>query len=85
MPSCGSVFRNPDGKNAWKLISDAGLRGFQKGGAKFSEKHSNFIVNVGGAKKEDVEYLIRLAREKVAEKFSVDLHPEVIFLEPKFL
>ncbi len=85
MPSCGSVFRNPDGKNAWKLISDAGLRGFQKGGAKFSEKHSNFIVNVGGAKKEDVEYLIRLAREKVAEKFSVDLHPEVILLEPKFL
>lgn len=85
MPSCGSVFRNPDGKNAWKLISDAGLRGFQKGGAKFSEKHSNFIVNVGGAKKEDVEYLIQLAKQKVAEKFSVDLHPEVILLEPKFL
>lgn len=85
MPSCGSVFRNPEGKNAWKLISDAGLRGHQKGGAKFSEKHSNFIVNVGGATRSDVEFLIHLAKEKVAEKFSINLHPEVVFLEPKYL
>jgi UDP-N-acetylmuramate dehydrogenase len=85
MPSCGSVFRNPEGHNAWKLIADVGLRGFQQGGARFSEKHCNFIVNEGGAQKADVEFLIRLAREKVQTKFAIDLHPEVIFMEPKFL
>jgi UDP-N-acetylmuramate dehydrogenase len=85
LPSCGSVFRNPEGKNAWKLIADAGLRGFQKGGARFSEKHCNFIVNEGGAKKADVEYLIQLAREKVRVNSNIELHPEVILMEPKFL
>jgi UDP-N-acetylmuramate dehydrogenase len=85
MPSCGSVFRNPEGKNAWKLIADAGLRGFQKGGAKFSEKHCNFIVNEGNAKKTDVEFLIHLAQEKVRASSGIELHPEVVLMEPKFL
>ncbi len=85
MPSCGSVFRNPEGHNAWKLIAEVGLRGFKQGGARFSEKHCNFIVNEGGAKKSDVESLIHLAREKVKQKYAIDLHPEVVFLEPKFL
>lgn len=85
LPSCGSVFRNPPGKNAWKLLSDAGLRGVSKGGARISAKHCNFIVNEGGAKKEDVLFLIQLAKDKVKETAGVDLQQEVILMEPKFL
>lgn len=85
LPSCGSVFRNPEGKNAWKLISDAGLRGFAQGGARISSKHCNFIVNEGGAKKEDVLFLIQLAKEKVYNSSGVKLHEEVVLLSPKFL
>lgn len=85
MPSCGSVFRNPEGKNVWRLIEEAGLRGFAKGGARFSEKHCNFIVNEGGATKEDVLYLIRQAKEKVYNSSGVRLHEEVVVLAPKFL
>jgi UDP-N-acetylmuramate dehydrogenase len=85
LPSCGSVFRNPEGKNAWKLIADAGLRGAAKGGARISAKHCNFIVNEGGARKEDVLGLIRLAKEKVKEHAGIDLQPEVVLMEPRFL
>lgn len=85
LPSCGSVFRNPEGKNAWKLISDAGLRGFAQGGARISAKHCNFIVNEGGARKADVLFLIETARSKVKETAGVDLQPEVVLLEPNYL
>lgn len=85
MPSCGSVFRNPEGKNAWRLIEEAGLKGYQKGGARFSPKHSNFIVNEGGATKADVLFLIQLAKEKVYTSSNVQLHEEVVVLAPKFL
>jgi UDP-N-acetylmuramate dehydrogenase len=85
LPSCGSVFRNPEGHNAWKLISDAGLRGFAKGGARISEKHCNFIVNEGGATREDVLYLIRLAKEMVLAQSGVNLHEEVVLLDGKIL
>lgn len=85
LPSCGSVFRNPDGHNAWKLISDAGLRGISHGGAAISDKHCNFIVNNGGAKKEDVLFLIQLAKEKVYNKFQIKLHEEVIQMQPRYL
>jgi UDP-N-acetylmuramate dehydrogenase len=85
MPSCGSVFRNPEGKNAWRLIEEAGLKGFAKGGARFSPKHSNFIVNEGGATKADVLFLIQLAKEKVYTSSGVQLHEEVVVLTPKFL
>jgi UDP-N-acetylmuramate dehydrogenase len=85
LPSCGSVFRNPEGKNAWKLISDAGLRGFASGGARISAKHCNFIVNEGGAKKSDVLLLIETARRKVKERTGIDLQPEVIQMGPSFL
>jgi UDP-N-acetylmuramate dehydrogenase len=85
LPSCGSVFRNPEGKNAWKLIAEAGLRGVARGGARISAKHCNFIVNEGGARREDVLGLIRLAKEKVKESSGVDLRPEVIVMEPRFL
>ncbi len=85
LPSCGSVFRNPPGQNAWKLIADAGLRGFAKGGARISAKHCNFIVNEGGAKKSDVLFLIETARERVRATSGVVLQPEVVLMEPHFL
>ncbi len=77
LPSCGSVFRNPKPLFAAKLIEDAGLKGFQIGGAQISEKHSNFIINVGNATAKDVEELIALIISKVEEKFAVRLQPEV--------
>ncbi|RZA05228.1 MAG: UDP-N-acetylmuramate dehydrogenase [Proteobacteria bacterium] len=85
LPSCGSVFRNPAGHNAWKLVADAGLRGMNMGGARISAKHCNFIVNEGGAKRSDVLGLIHLAKEKVRADTGVELHEEVVLMEPKFL
>jgi len=85
MPSCGSVFRNPPGHNAWKLVADAGLRGHAEGGARVSAKHCNFIVNEGGAKRADVLKLIELAKAKVKEHAGVELHEEVVLMEPRKL
>jgi UDP-N-acetylmuramate dehydrogenase len=85
LPSCGSVFRNPDGQNAWKLVADAGLRGFAQGGARISAKHCNFIVNEGGATRADVLFLIQTAKEKVYAASGVRLQEEVIQLSGKFL
>ena len=72
-PSAGSVFRNPEGKSAWKLIEDAGLKGKKIGGAKISEKHANFIINDGNATGEDVMKLIEEVKKQVKEKYEVDL------------
>ena len=77
MPSAGSVFKRPEGYFAGKLIEDAGLKGFQVGGAKVSEKHSGFIVNAGGATANDVLSLIRHIQITVKEKFGVELETEV--------
>lgn len=85
VPSCGSVFRNPEGKNAWKLIEDAGLRGFARGGARFSPKHCNFIVNEGNATRDDVLFLIQLAKEKVYTFSGIELHEEVVLLSQRHL
>jgi UDP-N-acetylmuramate dehydrogenase len=85
LPSCGSVFRNPEGKNAWKLIDEAGLRGLAKGGARISAKHSNFIVNEGGATRADVLFLIQTAKEKAYNQCGIRLQEEVILLSPKIL
>lgn len=85
LPSCGSVFRNPPGAKAWQLIDAAGLRGTVKGGAQISEKHSNFIVNLGGAKMTEVLFLIKLAKEAVEHHSGVKLQEEVIVLEPRRL
>ena len=79
-PSCGSVFRNPEGHSAAKLIDEAGLKGTQVGGAQISTKHANFIVNTGGAKAADVVALIELAKTKVEEADGIELTPEVRFL-----
>lgn len=85
LPSCGSVFRNPDGKNAWKLVADAGLRDFARGGARISDKHCNFIVNDGGASAEDVLFLIQTAKEKVYASSGIRLQEEVVQLSGQTL
>lgn len=79
-PSAGSVFRNPEGMSAWKLIDDAGLRGYEIGGAQVSPKHSNFIVNNGYASAKDIYDLIFFVQKQVEEKFSILLKPEVRFI-----
>lgn len=78
MPSCGSVFRNPPNDHAGRLIEAAGLKGYQIGGAQVSEKHSNFIVNCGGATATDVLTLINHIRSTILEKNGIDLHSEVL-------
>lgn len=76
-PSAGSVFKNPEGYFAWKLIRDAGLGGKQIGGAMVSNKHTNFIVNKGGASASDVSALIRFVQKTVEDRFSIFLEPEI--------
>lgn len=75
--NAGSFFKNPASRPAWKLIDDVGLRGFRIGGAQFSEKHCNFLVNAGGATAANVAALKRLAEARVRETFGVDLEAEV--------
>jgi len=78
LPNAGSVFRNPPGDHAARLIEAAGLKGREIGGARISEKHANFIVNPKGrARAADIEALIALARDTVAQRFGVTLVPEV--------
>lgn len=73
MPSAGSVFRNPEGLSAGKLIEDALLKGYTVGGAKVSEKHANFIVNTGSATSDDIISLITYIQGKVKRKYDIDL------------
>lgn len=77
LPSAGSTFRNPAGDYAARLIEASGLKGYIIGGAQVSEKHANFIVNIGGANALDIELLIKHMRETVLDKFSVALQQEV--------
>ncbi|MGA2409112.1 MAG: UDP-N-acetylmuramate dehydrogenase [Candidatus Binataceae bacterium] len=77
MPNAGSVFKNPPGNFAGSLLEGAGLKGTQLGGAAFSGQHANFIVNLGGARAEEVRALIEMARHKVKETSGVWLDPEV--------
>ena len=77
-PCAGSVFRNPEQMPAWKLIDEMGFRGFQIGGAKVSEKHSNFIVNENNtASASDIRDLIDLIRRQAKEKYGIHLITEV--------
>jgi UDP-N-acetylmuramate dehydrogenase len=80
VPSCGSVFRNPRGDRAGRLIEAAGLKGREIGGAQISPVHANFIVNTGGATAKDVVSLIRLARDTVERTSGIRLEPEVKIL-----
>ena len=77
LPNCGSVFKNPEGHFAAALIQACGLKGHQIGGAQISEKHANFIVNIDNARSSDILALIALAKEKVKEKFDIQLEQEV--------
>ena len=88
--SAGSTFRNPAGFSstgraddrhdlkAWKLIDDAGMRGQQIGGAQMSEKHSNFLINTGGASAADLESLGELVRKRVYETAGIELEWEIL-------
>jgi UDP-N-acetylmuramate dehydrogenase len=75
--NCGSVFKNPPGDHAARLIEACGLKGRQAGGARISPNHANFIENTGKASAADVRTLMDLARTAVREKFNVTLEPEV--------
>ncbi len=75
--SAGSVFKNPEGDYAGRLIEAVGMRGLTYGGAQISERHANFIVNVGGASAADIAALIRTAHTRVREQFGVDMELEV--------
>ena len=76
-PSAGSTFKRPEGYFAGKLIQDAGLRGFQVGGAQVSEKHCGFVINKDQATASDVMNLMNQVSDKVYEEFGVRLQPEV--------
>ncbi len=80
MPSAGSVFTNPAGDSAGRLIEAAGLKGTQLGGARVSDIHANFIVNVGGATASDVVGLIRKIQMTVKDIHGIELTPEVRLL-----
>jgi len=75
--NAGSVFRNPEGDHAARLIEQCGLKGKTIGGAQVSEKHANFIINTGSATAADIENLIAWVAEQVQKKFSMRLQPEV--------
>jgi UDP-N-acetylmuramate dehydrogenase len=78
LPNAGSVFRNPPGDHAARLIESCGLKGLARGGARVSEKHANFIVNPeGAASAADIEGLIHQVKEIVLAKTGVELVPEV--------
>jgi UDP-N-acetylmuramate dehydrogenase len=77
LPSCGSVFRNPPGDHAARLIEACGLKGTRRGGACVSAKHANFIINEGTASAADIEDLIRYVAETVERMQGVCLVPEV--------
>jgi UDP-N-acetylmuramate dehydrogenase len=76
-PSCGSVFKNPEGDYAARLIEQCGLKGYAIGGACVSEKHANFIVNTGKATAADIEALIHYVQDKVKQQQGVVLQTEV--------
>ncbi|MGA7749752.1 MAG: UDP-N-acetylmuramate dehydrogenase [Gallionella sp.] len=85
LPNAGSVFRNPQGDHAARLIEQSGLKGKQIGGAQVSEKHANFIVNTGAATAADIEDLINEVQAVVEQQTGIKLHPEVRIVGEKNL
>jgi UDP-N-acetylmuramate dehydrogenase len=75
--NAGSFFKNPEGQPAWRLLDAVGLRGYRVGGAEFSDKHCNFLINAGGATGADVGALKSLAQTRVRERFGIELENEV--------
>lgn len=80
-PSAGSVFRNPENESAWKLIDGIGFKGKSIGDAKISEKHANFIINMGSANGNDIKNLIDDIKKEVKIKYNIDLCVEQEFVE----
>lgn len=78
-PSAGSTFKRPEGYFAGELIMNAGMRGYQVGGAQVSEKHCGFVINTGNACAADIADVIHEVQERVKDRFGVDLETEVIF------
>jgi UDP-N-acetylmuramate dehydrogenase len=76
-PSAGSVFKNPGGHSAWKLVNDCGLKGYKIGGAMVSDKHTNFIINTGDATSQNIYDLIKYIQNTVYDKTGVNLETEV--------
>jgi len=79
-PSAGSIFRNPPGDHAGRLVEAAGLKGHRIGGAQISSRHANFIVNIENARAADVRALMDLMRQQVLENTGVELVPEILFV-----
>ncbi|MBY0384322.1 UDP-N-acetylmuramate dehydrogenase [bacterium] len=79
-PSCGSVFKNPPGNKSGRLIEECGLKGYQVGGAQVSEKHANFIINVGGATANDIEAVRAHVQDVVKKQKGISLETEYVFL-----
>ncbi|WP_457595240.1 UDP-N-acetylmuramate dehydrogenase [Hydrogenimonas sp.] len=84
-PSAGSAFKNPPGDFAGRLLEAAGLRGYRKGGMAFSERHANFLVNLGGGTFQEAIGLITLGRARVRERFGITLEPEIRILDTTLL
>lgn len=76
-PSAGSVFKNPDGHSSWKLVDESGLKGFQIGGAKISELHTNFIINYDEATSQDIKSLIEHIQDKIYSIHGISLQTEI--------
>ena len=81
--TCGSTFKNPENKKAWKLIKDSGCAGMKVGDAQISQKHCNFFVNNGNAKSEDLEKLIYQVKNKVLDKTGTNLELELQIIGEK--
>lgn len=82
LPCCGSVFKNPKsfGLSAWQVIDRLGLRGYRIGDAQFSEKHANFILNLGQARAQDVRELIEMAKARALKELQIELEEEVRYV-----
>ena len=79
-PSCGSVFRNPEGTSSWKLIDGVGLKGYNINGAEVSTKHANFIINKNGATGKDIIMLIEKVQKEIKDKYNIELRLEQIIV-----
>ncbi len=80
LPNCGSVFKNPTGDSAGRLLDECMMKGIKKGGVKVWENHANFIVNTNNGSSTDVLELMAEMKTAVKEKFNINLEPEIIFL-----
>ena len=83
LPNCGSVFRNPEGESAGRLLESSGAKSFSAGGAKVYENHANFIINFNSATSTDILELMVKMKNAVTEKYNIKLMPEVRFLGGK--